>query len=258
MNYNIELLEEFRSQISHEINNLFIKAKEADETSYVFSLLGISNGIENSGWDTVIESDAFVCDFIGLIGAPLNLYTRIRIMLQLYCHIIEMSHFFHVLYNMFLTIQRKEPPNIFNFLDKYTGDKPPSSRSKLFEIKKKAKFLGFHTLETLLNEIYKFNIRNAVLHSDYTIWEDEIRLKHKTVEIKKIKFTEFNTIFNKAIIYFEEFFKILKKHKFSYKNGYIITDRKSSNGKDLSDIELIVNNELLVGFKSKGLLPVWE
>jgi hypothetical protein len=248
----------FNKTVEKEIESLFQKSKETDELAYVFSLLGINSGIEDVGWQPINETAKLLEDFGSIANSPLEYHSKIRLLLQMYCQVTETSYIYHIIYNMLLTIDNQEPPRVFNFLNKYRGSIPPNVSIKLKLIKDLASAHKLNGLIDIFNKIYDSDIRNAVSHADYILFENEFRLKHRGDKIKIIKLDEVYDLVNYAAIFFQTFFRITHKHKTSYKNGYVIGNRKGKSGNPLSSITLIVNKPgLLVGFQTSDPLPIW-
>jgi hypothetical protein len=254
----MEKFKEFNKTVIKEIDDLFLKAKEIDELAYIFSLLGINSGIEDLSWQPIGETCQLVKDFGTIANSPLNYHAKIRLFLQMYCQVTETSYIYHIVYNMLLTIDNEEPPRVFNFLDKYKGPIPPNVGVKLGLIKDIALKHNLNGIIDLFDKIYDSDIRNAVSHADYVLFDKEFRLKHRGDAIKKIKLDEVYDLVNYAVIFFQTFCQISSKHRKSYKNDYVISNRKGKNGNPLSSIKLTVHESgVLLGFKTVDPLPIW-
>jgi hypothetical protein len=254
----VKKFKEFNKTIVREIDDLFLKAKDINELAYVFSLLGFNSGIEDIGWQPINETCQLVEDFGSIANSPLKNHTKIRLLLQMYCQVTETSYIYHIIYNMLLTIDNEEPPRVFNFLDKYRGAIPPNVGVKLGLIKDLALKHNLKGLVALLDQIYNSDIRNAVSHADYILFNDEFRLKHRGDIIKKIKLDDVYDLVNYAVIFFQTFFQVSHKHRTSYGNDYVINNRKGKAGNQLSSIKLKIDNSgVLVGFATVDPLPVW-
>ncbi len=249
---------EFNDIVIQEIESLFLKAKETNELAYVFSLLGFNSGIEDIGWQPINETSQLVQDFGSIANSPLNYHTKLRLLLQMYCQVTEAGYLYHIIYNMLLTVDNEEPPRLFNFLDKYRGPIPPNVGVKLNSIKTLSSKHKLNGLIDIFKKIYDYDIRNAVSHADYILFEDEFRLKHRGDVIKKIKLDDVYDLVNYAVIFFQTFFAVSYKHKTSYKNDYVINNRKGKAGNNLSSIKLKVGkSSVLIGFEAMDPLPVW-
>ena len=237
---------------------LFQAAKSKDEFAYIFALLGINSGIEDNGWQPIGETLELAHDLTSIANTPLNSYTKIRILLLLYCQITEASYLYHILYNMLLCIEGKTPPKVFNFLDQVNKGNPPSVKSKVSQITKKATQNGQTKLVEALTFIFDSSVRNAISHADYILFNDELRLKHKGNEIRKIKLAEVAQLISSALEFFEVFFQVVQKHKTSYKDGHLITGRKNNQGHSLMSIKLKVDEKHgLYGFSGSDPVPLW-
>lgn len=181
-----------------------------------------------------------------------------RMALVLYCHISEASYIYHVIYNLLQTIDGKQP-KVFNFLSLYTGSKPPSVSKKIQAIKDLAKKVNLHNLADTFSELFFQDIRNAFLHSDYIIYNNEVRLKHKGSKIYPIPFKDMWPIIQNTIQFYGSF--MTKQHEAlkSFLPGHIIKNRKNDKGYNLSDVKLVINAETryLEGFEVSDPLPMW-
>jgi uncharacterized surface protein with fasciclin (FAS1) repeats len=200
-------LERFSSLVSETLENLFNAAKSKEELSYIFALLGLDSGMEDAGWKPISETWELLRDITSLANSPLKDDTKVRLLLLLYSQITEASFLYHVIYNMILSIDNKSA-RIFNFTELYRGATPPSAKSKVSQICKKAVEIHHDNLKIILEEVFDSRIRNAISHSDYILYKDEMRLKHKGGEILSIKVNDVIFKINKAIIFFENFFTL--------------------------------------------------
>ena len=184
MNNPDQQLKEFDELVSSALDELFQAAKAKDEFAYIFALLGINSGMEDAGWQPIAETFMLYRDFAALSNAPLLDHTKMRLLLTAYCQITEANYPYHVLYNMLLSIEGKSPPKLFNFLDKYRGPVPPAVKEKVKEISDKAIALNHAKIKTILDETFNVQIRNAVSHADYILYQNEFRLKHRGNQIQ--------------------------------------------------------------------------
>ena len=253
-------IKEFKNLTEQSINDLFAKAKSTDEAAYVFALLGINSGMEDIGWQPIDETLRLIPDITSIINTPLNQHTKCRLMLLLYCQVTESNYLYHVLYNMLLSIERETPPKVFSFLDQVKNGTPPSVKSKIKQICAKADKLEqskISKISKILNIIFNSPLRNAISHADFILFKDELRLKHGST-IQKIKLNEISKLVNNTLIFFSVFYEILRIHKTSYKDGYIISDRKNKEGSRLANITLKVHKEYgLCGISTSDPFPLW-
>lgn len=67
-------------------------------------------------------------------NTPLEVHTKERLALVVYCHITEANFLYHDVFNLLLAADG-QPPNVFNFTHKVQNGKPPSVNAKLADIK---------------------------------------------------------------------------------------------------------------------------
>ncbi len=251
-------LEEFQEHTRKELEALFGKARDCDELSYLFAILGIDSGMEDLGWQPIGETHQLAQDLIGLIHSPLNDYAKTRMALFLYCHITEANFLYHTIYNMLLTIAGRSP-NVFNFLDKYKNGVPPSVNAKISEIDTLAAEVGRGGITEIFGEIFKPEIRNAFFHSDYILFNGALRLKHRGSQYQEIPIQDAFILVEKTLYFFNAFFDLLDEGRRSFPVGYRITGRKNSDGMNLSSIDVSVDEEsgVVTGFSSSDPLPLW-
>jgi hypothetical protein len=248
---------EFRKILNLGLKRLLNEARQCDELSFLFAILGFNSGEEDVGWQPINETQALTRDLVGLINGPLYDEARARIALLLYCHITEANFLYHCLYNLLLTIER-QPPKIFSFLDKYKNGIPPSVSAKLLDIRSKAKEHGFSEIDTIFEEIIRPDIRNAFFHSDYILFDDELRLKHRGSQYARVPLTTVFALVEKTVDFFNTFMSLLMEARRSFPKGYKIANRKASDGRSLCSVEVIVDDSgLACGFQGSDPLPIW-
>jgi len=251
-------IQNFEKETKETINSLFNAAKNQNEFAYVFSLLGINSGEEDVGWQPISETYLFMRDFVAMSNAPFSQHTKARLLLVCYTQITEANFLYHVIYNMLLSIEDIDPPKLFNFLSLYKNGIPPSVRAKVDAICQKSEELGQQKIKDLLNETFDYSIRNAISHADYILYKDELRLKHKGSEIKKINLEDVFDLVQRTIIFFQAFFDVSDQHRKSYADGHVISNRRNKKGQNLANIILKVDPQWgLVGFQQSDPLPTW-
>ena len=177
--------------------------------------------------------------------------------LLLYCHITEANFLYHCLYNMLLTVEG-QPPKVFSFLDKYKNGVPPSVTAKVSEIRSKAAQHGFDGINAVFDEIMRPEIRNAFFHSDYILFDGELRLKHRGSQYARIPLRDVFGLVAKTTDFFHCFMGLLNEARRSFPKGHKIVARKGADGRNLSSIDVLVDEAgLAVGFGSSDPLPIW-
>ncbi len=217
--------------------------------------------MESPGWQPLRETNELFNDIVGLINAPLETKTQIRLSLFLYCHILEIDYIPHVLHNI-LRVIKGEAPLIWQHLNGYRTIEnraiPPSARYKLSDIIKETSQGDFNELAEVFNQCIDWKIRNAFYHSDYILWEDKIRFKHgEYIEIEERPLNTLTEQIHKLMIFFQTFTETVHNHQTSYSDGHIISGRKK-DGRNLGSIKLKVDpNYGLMGFEQSDPLPTW-
>jgi hypothetical protein len=248
--------DEFKKVLDSELSRLFQAARQRDEFSFLFAVLGFNSGEEDAGWQPINETHALARDLLGLLNGPLHDDAKARLALFLYCHIIEANFLYHCLYNLLLTIEGQQPPKVFNFLDKYKDGIPPSVSAKLSDIKAKANVQKFQGINDIFEEIVRSDIRNAFFHSDYILFDGALRLKHRAPVL--IPLSEVFQLVQKTIDFFETFMQLRNDSLRSFQPGYRITGRKSPRGHNLASIEVLVDAQgFATGFQTSDPLPLW-
>jgi len=248
--------EEYRSSLCAELGRLADSAKSSDELSYLFSLLGVNSGAEDAGWQPIGETEVVIRDLTALINGPIRSDTAMRLVLFLYCHIIEANYIYHCVFNLLRAVEGK-PPTIFSFLEKYRKGAPPTLNSKLKEIEDLCVRVEFTDLFDSIMEIQRPDIRNAFFHSDYIIFNDQVRLKHRGSQIKRIDYDEIVRLLEKALTFFHSFRQLQLERLSSYEDGQKIDGRVGPDGQRLAAIEVIVRDGIASGFRSSDPFPFW-
>ncbi|MFW6155468.1 MAG: hypothetical protein ACOC95_09645 [Planctomycetota bacterium] len=84
---------------------------------------------------------------------------------------------YHDVFNLLLAADGR-PPRIFNFMHKMRNGNPPSVNARIADIKAAADRMEHAAIASMFDEIWKPELRNAVFHSDYILFENELRIKH--------------------------------------------------------------------------------
>lgn len=91
------------------LDHLFCKAKNGNRLQYVYTLFRIS-GIEDDSWDPFVESEEALVDLSKLLRRISKKGVNrqsFRLALLIYCHAIEISAPYHILFNLLRCAQGK-------------------------------------------------------------------------------------------------------------------------------------------------------
>jgi hypothetical protein len=151
-----------------------------------------------------------------------------------------------------------QQPKVFNFLDKYRKGVPPSFSTKVTELRSLADKLSFNGLSRIFDEIVRTDIRNAFFHSDYILFDGQLRLKHRGSESASIPFEDITELVGKAVDFSYSFMSLRMKALRSFPKGYRITGRKRPGWGALASVDVIVDDDgVASGFSTSDPLPLW-
>ncbi len=219
---------------------LFEKAKKQDEFEFVFVLMRFQ-GVQAPGWDALREADYLYQDVIGLLQSPIKDDTKVRLALLLYCHITEIDAIHLVIHNI-LRVINGERYSAFPFQslvrkrkNSFLDSVPPSSKAKVKFIRDFAEKLNEQDIVALLDEVYNEALRNAFFHSDYTLYDNELRSHNSwfdhgnNTRSQVMSGEELESQLNAAIEFFQAFMRIYIRSIKSYKENKEITGRFGHN-----------------------------
>lgn len=240
----------YKESLIKHLNNLdplFIKAKEKCEFEFILTLFR-TRGVEDPGWDSYENTrEVFRC--ISKLKNKVSDFDRIRhIYLWLYGHIIEASEPYEILANLINVISARRY-SIENFPDNVRGKYkyPQSPLQKIDRLITMATPVNVSQFVIPLRDLIDRELRNAIFHSDYALYEGEVRIKKP---IKSYSSIEINAIINKALAYHEAFEFIYLTHLNSYQEPKIIpVHPEFSRDPNEKAITIIRNGYGLVGLK---------
>jgi hypothetical protein len=146
------------------VNALFVRAKECDEFEYACARV---RGVEEFGWDPLIETQELFSDVGTLLQAPLANPARVRLGLLLYSHLTEVDAIYEMLANL-IAISMGERYTMDPFGDLYTprnrpryDQRPPSAKQVVERVKAKAREADVEEIADPLDSFFNGAIRNA-------------------------------------------------------------------------------------------------
>jgi hypothetical protein len=214
------------------LDPLFEKAKNICEFEFILALLNIS-GKKAPGWDPF--------DTIKEIFRLINkLEKRVKdgneqlyLYLLLYGLVIEASLPYDLIANL-LNIVSGNRYTIYNFPNKKIGKnrtRPQFPFEKIEKLKELSNKINMGKVISPILEIFDKELRNAIFHSDYIIYKNEVRIP----EINKIyKRSGVIDLINKSTAYFETIIKLKYMYQSFYTEPKVINvhpDFKPSNVK---------------------------
>lgn len=233
------------------LSSLFQSAKEKDEFEFVCTLLRV-RGMESVGWDTLEESRILIMQLLSIIEAPIENTFRKRMLLLLYCHILEMNDLYNIIANL-LRIAAGERYSMTPFYHKLYKDNEPCKNleDKIKRIIEICKTTGNTYIGDLFSFILCKQVRNAFFHSDYTIYENEFRIINGPGICINGKTTSMISFENWLIPKIEvtinfvlQLLNLLGKYRMSYKEEKIIESRMGG----AKEVTIEVGEHGLMGF----------
>lgn len=242
------------------LRNLFFTKTDALELAC--TLIGVS-GMADGGWDSVEESRRLLSDLTtlrsfdlpsGTFSVPAE--TTMRICLLGYVHLVEMNAPYHMILNL-LRIHLGNRYHVDPFGDLRGGGKKkqkkmrfgagrrePTPGEKITRIKRWAAARRIPEVGSAFDEFYSAELRNAIAHSDYVLWDDEFRIA--TSFGKRFPKTEIWTHIDRALGFYTAFFKL------EVETRRVFGDGKGQRLKvaDGDELEYLIDDDgLLFGFR---------
>lgn len=255
---NPKILKEFSKKSNRLLHKLFSQAlKKKQVLEFAYCLLRVG-GMQDAEWDEFIESQRTIKAFEDLLVAGKDKLNRNqyhivedRIMIFLYCHLIEMPPIYHVIVNL-LRLNNGDNYTIdpFNLVEKRRKLKSIFNKQPVIYPKGKLKVIKRldrqNLIYPLLREIYNDQIRNAFYHSDFVITATEFRIPSKAVE-SVIPLKEVRLTIQKAFIFYNYLFRYIEDYKklyYSLKNKEL--DLYKPHGEKL---KFLYKNKSLIGLE---------
>ena len=247
-----------RDNLIRYLNSLsvvFEVAKSTSEFEFIFTILRV-RGLSGPGWDSFDTTEEIFELISKTIDKTKNYKTHRYLSLWLYGHIIEASELYEILASL-LKICDGGRFGTNNFPDKKRGKHfiPVSPAEKIDKIQELAKEVNLEEHIFSLNEIFDRELRNAIFHSDYSLFNGELHLNKQNRILKNENFVE---IINKSFAYYMAFSNLIRFHISSYKAPKIVKVHPDfSSDPNETAITIIREGTGLVGikdhFKSPGI-----
>lgn len=246
---------EFRQQVQKEyqdyIRTLFQSAWEKMPFDFICTVLRVS-GIHYGHWDPLEESYQAFDDYNRILQRAMdeqNKKRAIRIGLLIYCNTVEITAVHELLANL-LRCQGGKPFIVVPFRKFYRRRRkdslhwvPPSARAKYAEIKKIATNVGDTSLPGIIDSFFDDRIRNAFVHADYCLTEDDFRWTEPGPG-SSVQLNYVSEIITRAFAFHEEFFAA---HR-SWRRGLANLPRFHKMPQ-YEVLELLTNDKGVYGFK---------
>lgn len=195
---------------------VFLSAFNQCEFSSLLTIFGV-RGIEDAGWNPYKSSVQIIQSLIEQNDNIKDYTAQKNLHLWIYGHVMEASEPYEKIMN-FLDIITGEQFNALKFPPNKRGN-PQTPGQKIKTIVDKAKKLSFSEIEDIYDEIWDRELRNAVFHSDYCLFGDEVRIRSP---YKIYSQDEINKLVNYAYAYFQVIDELLKMFVGQYTEPTVI------------------------------------
>jgi hypothetical protein len=212
----------FESQLKYmnKIDPLFKLAREKCEFEFILILLGI-RGVQDAGWDPFENLVRIYESFKVINKKRLDESIKVHYVLFTYGLIVEASMPYEFLANLLNIIEggRYRVDNFPGRINERTKRIIPQSPwTKISKLKSRAENL--HMDLSFFDEFADNRLRNAIFHSDYSVYGNEIRILD--FPPKRYTHTEWFTLMNKALAYMESFLQLYYVYIGSYREPELI------------------------------------
>ncbi|MBA4796364.1 MAG: hypothetical protein H2043_03105 [Rhizobiales bacterium] len=201
--------------LSTELSRLYGFARQMNELDFAGSLGGEFRGMQDAGWATTITAQQVFEEIQTYLGRtePISL-PEMRVALMLYCQLSEAGGVYESLKNI-MGVVTSQPYNLWPFKDIVRVRKAdkrviaPNANATFKDLATKASEIGMTKLASLLALAFNDEIRNAISHADYVIWNDGLRLRKRNGGYaNRLSFEEVGV----AITVGVAFYDILREH----------------------------------------------
>jgi len=146
----------------------------------------------------------------------------------LYGHIVEASEPYEILANL-INVCEGGRFHVNNFPNKVGGKYriPQSPSEKIDKLEEMASKIDMCNCVFPLKDVFDRDLRNAIFHSDYSLYEGEVRIRKPR---KLYSHDEIMEIMNKGLAYFNAFVSIFNAYVRSYDEPKVIGVHKDFGG----------------------------
>lgn len=178
------------------LDSCFSLARERDELQFLFTLFRV-RGVQEAGWDPYETSLRAIPALVDLYRNTGNVEAADHLALWLYGHIVEASEPYELLANL-VDVANGGHFNLVSHFPRKRSGAPCSPGDKKDLLRKRASTASLSSVVTPLEEIWDRDLRNAIFHADYVLYEGGIRILNPANTYSQ---HEMMTIVNRAIAY---------------------------------------------------------
>ena len=197
-------------------NKIFNAAFDKCEFSSLLTLFAV-RGLEDPGWDPYKSSIEIINSVNKIYDKVDNYVAQKNLQLWVYGHIVEASEPYEKIANL-LDVITGEPYIIRKFPLNSRGIAQTPGQ-KIRKISEKATKLGFLEIGDIYKEFWDKDLRNAIFHSDYSLYGEELRTHNPP---KRYSAEDTNKLINFALAYFQVIDCLYKTHIEKYTESTVI------------------------------------
>lgn len=228
--------QEFYDKAVRALTDLCERAKAAHELHFVMALMPEFRGLQDAGWSTAHEAMRAYEEFSALVKSlSPEEHVRPRVVLAFYAHVAEGSGFYEIPKKLLLTIEGRGN-NVFPFQGlverhRTTGEvMAPNANRIMKDLIGHAAALGLTELAEVFRDAFDPDLRNAVAHADYIIWQDGLRLRRRNGgQPRVIPWTEFDAMISRGLKLFSFIRQIVEGYVRSYDPPKTIRSKMTEN-----------------------------
>lgn len=226
---------------------LFKAAKTRSEFEFLVALFRV-RGLSGPGWDAW-ENTVEVMEHMQALHHKADYEAAAHLWLWLYGHAIEASEPYETLASM-LTITGGGRWSIKNLPDRTRKDGstvPLSPGEKIQKLTDLATRVGLTATMSPLKGLVDRNLRNAIFHSDYSVYDGNVRIYNPTREYPRAAILD---QVNHAIAYFEAIKYLIKAARAEYQEPKVIDVHPGFSGDpDERAVVMVRQGDGAVGLK---------
>lgn len=173
------------NETARQMGLLFKFVRQISELDFAGSLNGEFRGAQDAGWSTTITAEQVYEELSELLAAgPVETIAEMRVILLLYSQLSEAGGVYESLKNM-MGIVEGAPYNLQPFQDLVRVKQNPkrvigpNENATFRDLATHARKIGMIGLCSVLENVFRDDVRNGMYHSDYILWDDGLRLRRR-------------------------------------------------------------------------------
>lgn len=175
----------FCNKTAQQLGLLFKFARQMNELDFAGSLSGENRGMQDAGWSTIFTAEQVFEELNERVAeGPVKSLADMRIILLLYSQLSEAGGVYESLKNM-MGIVEAAPYNLWPFRDLVRVKQypkrviGPNANATFRDLATHARRIGMTGLSSAFENVFSDDVRNAMYHSDYILWDDGLRLRRR-------------------------------------------------------------------------------